>query len=676
MSERRQLSAIMFTDIVGFSALMAGDEKHALEAMQQQREIMLPLLSQFGGRLHKEMGDGTLCSFDSAVAAVLCAQSIQEQMRAQAKFCVRIGIHIGEIVHRGDDIFGDGVNIAARIEPLAPAGGIAVSGAVYAAVRSQDNLAFRRLGVKKLKNIGKPMDVYVVALSNASVSRWSLSRRWLWALPLCAILAISFYFAPSWSPVATRPKPVTAPVDTGSIAVLPLKPLAAANAQDLLGLGLADAIISQLSKSRQITVRPLTAVRGYTALDTDAAAAGQALAVAAVLDGTWQQAGDRLRVNASLIRAIDRKLLWNATFDVKATDIFGLQDQVSQAVAAHLRIVLDQELNSKRPSSISPRAYEAYSKGVQSFYKNINLDTDTSEAVKYFQQAIAEAPDFSLAHARLAYAFLWNAIFDISKSGLYEKALVELHRAEQLDPNLPFLHMIRGAIATSEYGEWQMATAYREYRTAERLDPTQVDFELASLYFHVGLEEQGHREVARLLALNPENVDAKEKYVQMLRATARSDEASKAAKELLNKEPSIDFYLEKRMISTAAERLDKFLAKHPDMKDKLEAKALLLALQGRHGEAQAMIRKIVAQSTSGRATHHETFTAARIHALGGDAKGAVRWLQITADTGFPNLPLFKRDPMLAQIRESAEFKAFVVAVEPLWQKLAAEIQSP
>ena len=144
----------------------------------------------------------------------------------------------------------------------------------------------------------------------------------------------------------------------------------------------------------------------------------------------------------------------------------------------------------------------------------------------------------------------------------------------------------------------------------------------------------------------------------------------------MNKEPSIDFYLEKRMISTAAERLDKFLAKHPDMKDKLEAKALLLALQGRHGEAQAMIRKIVAQSTSGRATHHETFTAARIHALGGDAKGAVRWLQITADTGFPNLPLFKRDPMLAQIRESAEFKAFVVAVEPRWQKLAAEIQSP
>ncbi len=676
MSERRKLSAIMFTDIVGFSALMAGDEKLALAAMQQQREIMLPLLGEFGGRLHKEMGDGTLCSFDSAVAAVLCAQSIQEQMRAQAKFCVRIGIHIGEIVHRGDDIFGDGVNIAARIEPLAPEGGIAVSDAVYGAVRSQDNLAFRLLGAKKLKNIDKSMNVYVVALSNASTSRWSLSRRWLWALPLCAILAVSFYFAPSWAPIAARLKSVTETVDIGSIAVLPLKPLAAANAQDMLGLGLADAIISELSKSRQITVRPLTAVRGYTALDTDAAAAGKALAVAAVLDGTWQQAGDRLRVNASLIRPSDRKLLWNAIFDVKATDIFGLQDQVSQAVAAHLRIVLDHELNSKRPSSISPRAYEAYSKGVESFYKNINLDTDTSEAVNYFQQAIAEAPDFALAHARLAYAFLWNAIFDISKSGLYEKALVALRRAEQLDPNLPFLHMVRGAIATSEYGHWQMATAYREYRTAERLDPTQVDFELASLYFHVGLEEQGHREVARLLALNPANVAAKEMYVGALLFFARPDEAAKAAKELLNKEPSVAFYLEKRMISAAAEQLDKYLAEHPEAKGKLEPKALLLALQGRHAEAQAMIRKIVTQSTSGRATHHETFTAARIHALGGDAEEAVRWLQITADTGFPNLPLFKRDPMLAKIRESAEYKQFVAAFEPRWTKLAAEFQLP
>ena len=677
MSEHRQLSAIMFTDIVGFSALMAGDEKRALAAMQQQREIMLPLLGQFGGRLHKEIGDGTLCSFDSAVAAVLCAQSIQEQFRAQAKFRVRIGIHIGEIVHRGDDIFGDGVNIAARIEPLAPEGGIAVSDAVYGAVRSQENLAFRLLGAKKLKNIGKPMNVYVVALSNASVSRWPLSRRWLWALPLCAVLAAAFFFTPSWAPIATRLNLLSAAtVDIGSIAVLPLKPLAAASAQDLLGLGLADAIISELSKSRQITVRPLTAVRGYTALDTDAAAAGKALAVAAVLDGTWQQAGDRLRVNASLIRATDRKLLWNATFDVKATDIFGLQDQVSQAVAAHLRIVLDHELNSKRPSSISPRAYEAYAKGVQSFYKNQNSSPDTSEAVSYFQQALAEAPDFALARARLAYAFLWNAIYDISKSGLYEKALVELHRAEQLDPNLPFLHMIRGAIANSEFGQWQLATAYREFRTTERLDPTQVDFELAGLYFHVGLEEQAHREVARLLALNPENVGVKEGYVDQLWLTARPDEAAKVAKELLNKGPPTFYYLEKRMIYPAAERLGKYLAEHPEQKEKLGSNALLLALQGRHVEAQAMIRKIVAQSTSGRATHHETFTAARIHALGGDAKEAVRWLQITADTGFPNLPLFKRDPMLAQIRESAEFKAFVTAMEPRWTKLVAEFQSP
>lgn len=684
MSEYRQLRAVMFTDIVGFSALMAKDEKKALEATQQQREIMLPLLGQFGGRLHKEIGDGTLCSFDSAVAAVRCAKGIQEQLRAQAKFKVRIGIHIGEIVHRGDDILGDGVNIAARIEPLAPEGGIAVSDAVYNAVRSQDDLIFHRLGSRRLKNIGKPVDVFVVSPGAGHALGGRRFGRWLWALPVCAILGALLYFMPFWAPLATRLKPVAAAA-TGSIAVLPLKPLAAANGQDLLGLGLADAIISQLGKSRQIVVRPLTAVRAFTALDTDAVAAARGLSVEAVLDGTWQLAGDRLRVNASLMRVADGTVLWTNTFDAQATDIFGLQDQISRAVASQLQITLAQQLSGVKLGPISPRSYESYARGVQSLYYKIGTTADTSEAVALFRQALSEAPDFALARARLAYALLINAIYDSRKANLYEEAMVELRLAEKQDPNLPFVHLVRGAIANSEYGGWQLATAYREFRAVQKADPTLLAHEVADIYFHVGLVEQGQREARLAIALNPESDGVKRLYVSQLLFNGQVDLAAAVAKEFLNQdlrnldiEWAIEQDLEGGNIRGALERHDKYRTEHPGNKYKYDeaTEALLLALQGREADAQARIQQVIAQSTSGRARHHETYAAARIYALSGNAKMSVRWLQETVDRGFPNLPVIKRDPMLAKIRGSDEYRQFLASFAPRWEKLVTDIQLP
>lgn len=497
----------------------------------------------------------------------------------------------------------------------------------------------------------------------------SLTRRILIATSLVGLLIVAglvyaFFFRQGATPPAQT--------EIKSLAVLPLKSLNREAGDDYLGLGIADTIITKVSQAGGLTVRPTSAVRKYADLEIDSLEAARQMKADAVLDGTFLQRADRLRVSVNLLRVRDGVSLWAESFDMRFTDIFTIQDEVSKQVAARLRLKLspaEQTRLAKRHTT-NPDAYNYYTKAMYHFSKRgFSGDTleETDLAIDLLKKAVQLDPNYALAHAQLGYAYAWMADFKEQGPGLIESAKEELRVAEGLDPQLAEVHIGRCFILWSHFEGWQIEEAIREGRHAQQLDPGITNQVLAAIYYHIGLEERSVREYESALERDPTSDALKRGYVFLYSHVGKPDEWLTLNQRLFNRGPDVQYYLDKRMLQDAVPLIKEEYEKNPDEPRVRGNKALLLALQGRHKEAQAAIPWMMEKVRRDKAYHHYTYNNARVYALAGKGDEALKWLRITADEGFPCYTLFERDPFLDQIRKDPALVKFMGEMKSLWE---------
>ncbi|MCI4352678.1 MAG: tetratricopeptide repeat protein [Thermoplasmata archaeon] len=450
MASVRRLAAIMFTDMVGFGEGTQTDEAATLALLREQEGLVRSVLATHGGREVKSTGDGFLVEFESALHAVQCGIAILQRLRERnaettgVPIILRIGIHLGDVEERGADIFGDAVNIASRIEPLAPRGGICISGQVYDQIRNKIPNRLEKLGAKTLKNVHYPVDVYLVSLSLES--------------------------PPTTPGKATRTR----------LAVLPLTNISPDPKDEYFADGLTEELITALSKLRELRVIARTSVSQYKSGQKSVAQIAAELGVGSVLEGSVRKSGNRLRIALQLIDADSQEHIWADTFDRELTDVFALQTEIAERTATVLRLELvglERESLRKRPTA-NLAAYSLYLKGIHAARES--TPEGFRQAIRYLEEAIKADPAFSPAYAYLANTYLLLGGDAIPAGDAFPRAKELVAKALELEPNLSEAHTARANLALQYEQDWAVSEA--ECQRALTLNPSD-----ATAHFWYGL---------------------------------------------------------------------------------------------------------------------------------------------------------------------------------------------
>jgi serine/threonine-protein kinase len=497
-------------------------------------------------------------------------------------------------------------------------------------------------------------------------------RRLAWVA--AAIVVVTGIVGLAWFGGRMRDAAPAAP-DIRTLAVLPLKPLVAGS-DEHLALGVPDTIIARIGQIEGVIVRPLSAVRRYSAVDSDPVKAASELNVDAVLDGSFQRSGDRLRVNMTLLRAGDGAALWSRTFNANLADIFAIEDEISQQVVSQLRLRLspDQQLRLTKHSTTRPEAYEYYLKGVRTFGTvggaSPNVVGDVAVGLKMLDEAVRLDPDYALAHAQRAWGYTWMGLFSNNGGQAWiDRAQEALAVAERLDSGLAETHVVRFLLLYSSYNGYQIVPAFEELRTAQRLNPNVGHWEMADLLSHVGLVDPALNEARRALEIDPTNQTYQSQAPLTYWMNAMHEEAIAANLKLPTGVPWIyRAYLGARRIADAQRLIDEALARNPKEPAALAMRPLRLALEGRFDEAEALLTPLPAAARMARNFHHAAYSRACVYALGGKADTAAEWLRETVRAGMPVYPAFERDSCFARIRQTPPFITFMADLKPVWDE--------
>ncbi len=408
----------MFTDMVGYTVLAQRNEAQAMQALSEQRSLVRPIVRKHNGIEVKTMGDAFLVEFGSALEATRCAFEIQESLHElnmnldkEGKVVLRVGIHLGDVIHEKSDIYGDAVNIASRIEPLAPPGGICVSQQVYDQVKNKFEFPFATLGKRDLKNVDEPVEVFRVVLP--------------------------------WEEGVER----KLAAEKRRIAVLPFANMSPDPADGYFADGMTEELITTLSSVKGLTVIARTSVMKYKMSAKSASEIGRELNVGTLIEGSVRKAGSRVRIATQLVDASTEGHVWAQTFDRQLDDIFVVQSEIAQKVATGLEIeLLDSERRAiEKKSTESTEAYTCFLQG-RELYRDGD-EQSLRRAAELYQKAVEIDPSFARAFAGLASCFwmLANEGYEPYEQSI-PKAELPVKRALELDPDLAEAHVILSLI--------------------------------------------------------------------------------------------------------------------------------------------------------------------------------------------------------------------------------------
>src|SRR2546427_4881135 len=431
----------MFTDMVGYTALSQKNEPLAIRLLEEHRKIVRPFFSKHNGREVKRIGDAFLVEFASALEAVRCAFDIQQSLHelnsdrpAEAKVLVRVGVHLGDVIHSREDVYGDAVNIASRIEPLAKPGGICVTEQVYDQIKNKFEFPLSSLGRKELKNVADPSEVFRVLLP--------------------------------WE----RENGGSSSFDVHRLAVLPLSNISPNPKDSYFADGMTEELISVLSQLHGLRVIDRTSSEHYTGKEKRVSQIAQELQVGSVIEGSVRMAGERIRVTVQLVNAENEEHIWSENYDRKLDDIFGIQTEIAKQVAQVLKLKLLQEekerLNTRATENMP--AYVNYLKG-RGLLQRRNAD-ELKQAKELFEATIAEDPKYAPGYAGLADAYcLLGDYFVLPFQLARRKAREFASKALQIDGDLAEAHATLGLLFLSEY---DFTKADDEFRKALDLNPS------------------------------------------------------------------------------------------------------------------------------------------------------------------------------------------------------------
>jgi TolB-like protein/class 3 adenylate cyclase/Tfp pilus assembly protein PilF len=535
----RRLAAILAADVVGYSRLMAADEAGAhvrLRALRQ--EFIEPKIAEHHGRVVKLMGDGALVEFASVVEAVQCAAAIQTgvaerqaELPEDRRITFRIGINIGDVIIEEGDVYGDGVNIAARLEALADPGELCVARNVYDQVKSKVAFGFEPMGEHRVKNIPEPVTVYRVIPEPGPLAkvlglrRAGLRRQRLGALAAAAVvLLVAADGAWLWLRSADRAlappdaaTPVTAstapvapqtPLDKHRLAVLPFANISADPEDEYFSDGMTEELISKLSRLQDLTVIARTSVMQYKETGKSIAEIGRELQVGTILEGSVRKSGDRLRITAQLVDVEGQGHLWSEDYDRTLDDVFAIQSAVAESVADALEVTLGpgEKRQLEKQGTQDLDAYHLYLQGLHLYHRY--SEESLNDSITYFERALKHDPAFAQAYAGIGMAYLQLGFSsNLTPRSAFEKSRAAAEKALELDDTIVDAQL---AVAiTAQILHHDQARARLAYERAVGMAPNSAsahDWYGMNYLSPMGRGEEAVAEVRRAVELDPVSV--------------------------------------------------------------------------------------------------------------------------------------------------------------------------
>ena len=428
----RQLAAIMFTDIVGYTKLMGDDEEKGFNILNKNRSIQRPIIEKYRGIWHKDLGDGVLASFKTATDAVQCGQEIQNLCNSEKDFKIRIGIHLGEVLFDQNDVYGDGVNIASRIQDKAPPGSIYISESVYRNIQNKKGIGADFISEEFLKNVKHPIRIFEVNEGQSKRPDYRQNQK--------------------------------------SVAVLPFVNMSTDPEQEFFCDGISEEIINTIVQFPDIKVSARTSSFSFKGKKEDLKSVGKKLGVENILEGSVRKSGNRVRVTAQLLEAKTGFHLWSKKYDRELHDVFEIQDEIALEIANQLKSTLSgtQEKLHSRNHSQNFEAYQQYFKGRSLYFKR---GPGIKEAIICFENALNIDSKYALAYSGLADTYIMFGFWGImAAKDCWNHALIAAKKASQLDPDSSEICTTRGMIALLYKRDYQKAEV--EFERAIDLNPT------------------------------------------------------------------------------------------------------------------------------------------------------------------------------------------------------------
>lgn len=630
--EQRRLAAIVFTDLVGYTALSQRDETRALQLLKEHDEIVRSNLAKHRGREVKTIGDSFLLEFESALDATLCAIQIQQELHAYNltveevdRINVRIGIHEGDIVHRGTDVFGDAVNIASRVESFADSGGICITEPVFLQVRNKIPHSTVKLSGQNLKNVELPMNLYRIVLSRQDRQKNQGQVQGL----------------------KTR------------IAVLPFENISPDPNDNYFADGLTEELITVLSQIKGLRVIAKTSTNRFKGTDTGVFQIGSELRVGSVIEGSVRKSANKIRVTIQLIDVVSEEHVWVNQYDRALGDIFLIQSDIAKNVADGLRVTLapSEERRVERMETQNAKAHVAYLKG------RTLLRDRTEKAIRgaqeQFELAIEQDPDYARAYAGIAdvWALLGEYRF-APLSECREKTKVFLRRALDLDPDLP---EASASLAASYMDDYRFAEAAEEYKHAITLNPSNAT---AHLWYSDCLRDQGKFEEARFEILLAEELDPLSPVISyvasdMYLSQGNDQEVLKRVQRIREIDPEspfairalADYYLVKSDYAQALNCYRKLKQLSPsDRGENIDSYlGYIYAVTHKREEAMEILNKL--QSSLSNDFSISPMDIAWVYVGLGDLDGCFKWLEKALDERAQNIFGFIRYFPLASLEK-------------------------
>ncbi len=466
---KRKLTAILSADVKGYSRLMGEDEEATVRTITAHRKVITSVIEKYRGRVVDSPGDNILAEFVSVVDAVQSAVEIQEVIRAKnaelpedRKMEFRIGVNLGDVIQEGERIYGDGVNIAARIEGLADPGGICISGSAYEQIENKLALGYDYIGEHTVKNIVKPIRVYRVPTGPETLKKVTEEKKPApgWQRTAVAVVIALLVVAggvaiwkssqPPPTEVASVEKMAFPLPDKPSIAVLPFNNMSGDPEQEYFSDGMTEQIITGLSKISSLFVVARNSTFTYKGKPVKVQQVSEELGVRYVLEGSVQKSEEKLRINAQLIDAIKGNHLWSETYDRELKDIFAVQDDITQKILTALQVQLTRG-EQARVSARGTDNLKAYLKYLQAYEKWIQMNKESNHLARQLaEESIALDPDYAIPYITLASTHMMDVFLGSSKSpkDSIKKAMELNKKAMALDDSLPNAHSQLGLLYT------------------------------------------------------------------------------------------------------------------------------------------------------------------------------------------------------------------------------------
>lgn len=542
----RKLSVIMFTDIVGYTALMGKDADKAMELVHKSVEIQKPLVSQHNGKWLKEMGDGAMAQFASALDAVNCAVEIQQSSRNNFDAEFRIGIHLGDITIEGNDVYGDGVNVAARLESIADPGGIYISESVEKSIRGQGSIQSKYLGECKLKNVNYgvrtyavqgeglpvPSDRHIKQISDKNQKRPIHKSVRFYLIIIFLVTLFSLWKFGNFKDVSEA--------EITSLAVLPFDNFTGDSGQDYFVAGLHDNFITALSQISSLDIISKTSTLKYKDTDMSIPDIAKELRVDAIIEASVLQSVDSIRLNVQLIQASPvEKHLWAQIFDRPLSNVFYLLDDVTQSIAKEINLSITAQSESTVSSQrqVDEAALKAYYRGM---FNSEKLSPEGSmAALNYFNQSIKIDSTFAPAYAGIS--FTWIFLLQMRQVTVAE-AIPKIYeynqKALELDEDFADAQYLKALM--SFQGEWNWPKSEQAFKKAIQSNPNHV---LAhAFYSHLLMTQkrfdEAIRESEKAVKLDPNNSLVLSLYAVVLWHTGNIEQAISISQKSLELNPA------------------------------------------------------------------------------------------------------------------------------------------